>query len=472
MARRSRRARSPPRPRRRAGPGPARRRDRLGDAEPLERTGQRGLAHLGRAAAAEHVPAGHGLSGEVRRDGPSRSSTWKRRTKRRSIQSFSANTARPFDRDAPLRADRAAVAQVQQREEVALRAVRAEPLAADARDQVVREHRALADRVHAGLGQTGARGPRRAVATAKTSSCPTHWSVGRDRGRSRPRRSRGPEPSKSGSAAAPATQTTASAGSRSPPPGAPRRPRRASRACRCGSRCRAPRPRPGPGRRARRVARQARAGPTRAGAPRAPRRAPARAAPRARRPPRRRPRPRRPRRCARRRARARAASTSSTRRDELADGARGDRVLADAGQPEPGHRGAHVEGRRCRRRSAAGRPGRGAARWRRAPWPGRRCSARPRAAPAADVDLEGSPRVLAGHEARHHAGVDRDRAGPRPRRGAHRNGASPALEDLDVGVPAAHQDEVVPDIRGARPAHARPSVNGYARSTQTVLTSV
>ncbi len=70
------------------------------------------------------------------------------------------------------------------------------------------------------------------------------------------------------------------------------------------------------------------------------------------------------------------------------------------------------------------------------------------------VDLEVFAAVLSGHEAGDHAGVDRDRlvhdqgearAGDRPGRQRHR----PAPEHLDVGVAAAHQDEIVPDASGA-----------------------
>src|SRR5258705_8850592 len=97
------------------------------DTEPLERTGQRGFAHLGRAAAAEHVPAGHGLSREVRRDGTVPIEHLEAAHEAAVDPIFRREQRGPVDRDTPLRADRVAVTLVPQPGGGPLQALRAHP---------------------------------------------------------------------------------------------------------------------------------------------------------------------------------------------------------------------------------------------------------------------------------------------------------------------------------------------------------
>ena len=101
---------------------------------------------------------------------PSGASTWKRRMKRRSIQSLSANTARPSDGQPPLGGDGAPVAQIEEREEIGLRPVGTEAPAAEPGPEIVDQHGPLADRVDAGLGQPGWPSRLAQSPTAKSSS--------------------------------------------------------------------------------------------------------------------------------------------------------------------------------------------------------------------------------------------------------------------------------------------------------------
>ena len=274
---------------------------------------------------------------------PSRSSTWKRRTKRRSIQSFNEKRALPSNRHAPLGADGAAVAQVQQREEVALRAIRTKARAADPRRQVVREHRTLADRVDAGLGEAGARRPRRAVAHREDLVVPhalqrrtdAHEAalVGLEPGALEDRQrggARHPDHRVGGEPIAAFQMHRSALDPRHAGAGADHDPACSGRGLDAGGR-------------ARRVARQD------AGAGLEQEHFDAPAAPR--------PQPGREGEGHLDTARARAGHDEARGvagprggqelvhvADELADRARRDRVLADAGQLEPGHRRAHVEG--------------------------------------------------------------------------------------------------------------------------------
>ncbi len=128
----------------------------------------------------------------------------------------------------------------------------------------------------------------------------------------------------------------------------------------------------------------------------------------------------------------------------LADGAARQRVLPHAGQAEPGHGRAHVEGDGVvddggpplEREAARG-----------GVQPGDRGHDAPRAGAHGErphVDLELVAPVLARDEARHHAGVHGDRPvdDERDADAGHRR-HRPATQDLDVGVAAADQDEIV-----------------------------
>ena len=95
---------------------------------------------------------------------PSSASTWKRRTKRRSIQSFKPKHPLALEGHAPLAADGAAVAQVEEGEEVALRMVGLERMPHEPRAEVLHEDGPLAHGVDAGLRQIGGALEARAVA--------------------------------------------------------------------------------------------------------------------------------------------------------------------------------------------------------------------------------------------------------------------------------------------------------------------
>ena len=185
------------------------------DAEPLQRAGQRGFAHLGRAAAAPHLAAGHG-----------------RRRSRRTARPGPApgSGARSGGRSSPSGRRRRPSADTPHLVPIACPSPRfsSERKSRCGRYARSRPPLARAVRLWASTGPAGPRtrrpwpdrGPRVQAAqspTAKTSSRPDALERGADpdeatlvdleaRSRRRP-----------GARAAPATQTTAAAASRSPP---------------------------------------------------------------------------------------------------------------------------------------------------------------------------------------------------------------------------------------------------------------